>query len=120
MGVDVVDIVRRQAGALQRHRHAAVRAIAIFRRCGDVVSVTGKAVTDDFGINLCAARLGMFQLLQNDDAGTFAHDETVTVAIIGTGCLLRIVVMLGGKRLAGGKAGKRDAADRRSRHHLRP
>ncbi len=57
----------------------------------------------------------MFQLLKHHNAGALAHDETVTIDIIGARGALRLVVEIGGKRLAGGKAGERDAADRRFR-----
>ncbi|MOA09458.1 hypothetical protein D3C78_1292890 [compost metagenome] len=60
-----------------------------------MIGITGKAVTNDFGVNLRTTGLGMFQLFQNDDACTFTHDETVAVTVIGARGLLRIVIMLG-------------------------
>ena len=106
--------------ALQRHGHAAVGAVAVLGRRGDVVGVAGQAVADDLGIDLGAARLGVLQLFENDDAGALAHDEAVAVAVIGPRGFLGRVVAVGGKRPAGGEAGKRKPADRRFRaagHH---
>ena len=76
-------------GALQRARHAAEGAVAILGRRGDVVGVAGQAVADDLGIDLGAARLGVLQLFENDDAGALAHDEAVAVAVIGARGLFR-------------------------------
>src|SRR5580658_8227708 len=42
MGVDIVDIARRYAGAADRGAHAPERAIAVLGRRGDVIGVAGK------------------------------------------------------------------------------
>ena len=47
-----------------------------------MIGITGKAVTDHFGINLCAARLGMFQLFQNDDTGTSTMADTIELGAV--------------------------------------
>ena len=85
-----------------------------------MVGVAGQAVADHFGVDLGAARLGVLQLLQHDDAGALAHHEAVAVLVVGTRGLLRLVVEGGAQRAAGGKAGNGDAADRAlgsARHH---
>lgn len=115
MGVDVVDIGSRQTRTLQRHLHAAIGAVTVFRRSGDVEGISRQAVTDDFRIDLRAARLCVLELFENDDAGALAHDEAVTVDVIGARGFFRVVVVLGGQRLAGGKARERDTANRRFR-----
>ena len=76
VGVDVVDVARRDAGALDRRGHAAERAVAVGGRRGDVEGVARHAVADQLGIDLGAARLGVLVLLQHDDAGALAHDES--------------------------------------------
>ncbi len=120
MGIDVIDIGRRQTGALQRHGHAAEGAVAILGWGGNVEGIAGQAVTDHFGIDLGAARLGVLEFLEHNDPCTLAHDETVSILVIGTRGRLRIVVARRRQSLAGGKAGERNAADRRFRaagHH---
>jgi hypothetical protein len=72
VGVDVVDLGGIDAGALDRHLHAAEAAIAIFRRRGDVIGVAAQTVADDLGVNLGAAGLGVLVLLEHDDAGALA------------------------------------------------
>ena len=108
--VDVVDVGRRKPGALERGSHAAEGAVAVLGRRGDVIGVAGQAVADDLGIDFRAARLGVLQLFEDDDAGALAHDEAVAVAVIGPRRLFRRVVALGGQRAAGGEAGERQAA----------
>ena len=78
---------------------AAIGTFAILGRSGDVVCIAGETIADDFGIDFGATCLFMFQFFENDNAGALAHDETVTVAVIGARCLLRIVIVLGGQRL---------------------
>lgn len=67
VGVDIVDIVRREASALQRHGHAAIRTVAVLGRSRDVEGIAGQAITDNFGVNLRAARLGVFEFFENND-----------------------------------------------------
>ena len=102
--------------------HAAIGAVAVLGRGGDVIGVAGHAVADDLGIDLGAARLGVLELLEHDDAGALAHDEAVAVLVIGARGALGLVVEAGRERAAGGEAGDREAADRRFRaagdHHV--
>ena len=63
--------------------HAAIGAVAVLGRRGDVVGVAGKAVADDLAIDLRAAGHGVLALLEHDDAGALAHDEAVAVLVIG-------------------------------------
>ena len=97
-------------GPLQRRRHAAEGAVAVLGRRGDVIGVAGQAVAGDLGIDLGAARLGVLELLEHDDAGALAHDEAVAVAVIGPRGLFGRVVAVGRQRPAGGEAGQRQAA----------
>src|SRR6266581_1099055 len=62
VGVDVIDLVGRNAGMFERELHGARRAFAIGRRSGHVVGVGRQSVAREFAINLRAARFGVFQL----------------------------------------------------------
>ena len=46
-----------------------------------MIGIAGEAVAGHLGINLGAARFGMFIFFKHHDAGAFAHDETVAVLI---------------------------------------
>src|SRR5690606_29813596 len=87
VGVDVVDLARADAGALQGHLHAAIAAVAVLGGSGDVVGVAGHAVADDFAVNPGATGLGPLVVLEHDNAGALAHDETVAVLVIGARAL---------------------------------
>ena len=89
---------------LSAMRHAAERAVAVRRRRGDVIGVAGKPIADELGIDLGAARLGVFEFFQHHDAGALAHDETVAVLVIGTRGALGLVVEIGRERAQRGKA----------------
>ena len=109
-------------GALHRHLHGAIAAVAVFGRRGDVIGVARQAIADHFGIDFRAARLGVFQLFQHHDAGALAHHKAVAVLVIGPRGLGGCVVEGGGQRAAGDEAGDAEPADRRFRaardHHI--
>ena len=48
-----------------------------------VVAVRGGAVADDLAVDAGAARLGVLELLEHDDAGAAGDDEAVAVLVIG-------------------------------------
>ena len=122
MGVDIVDVLGIELGPLQGGAHGALRPAAVLGRGRDVMSVTGKAVADDLGIDLGAAPLGMLELFQHDDAGTLAHDEAVAGLVPGTRGALGCVVEAGRESARGGEARDADAADGRlgaaGHHHI--
>ena len=67
------------------------------------------AVADDFGVDLRAARLRVFELLHHHHAAAAGDDEAVAVGVVGARGLLRRVVELRGQR-----------AHRVEQHGLRP
>ena len=54
--------------------------------------VGGHPVADQLRVDGRAALLGELQFLEDDDAGAFAHDEAVALAIERTAGVQRIVV----------------------------
>ena len=94
--IDIIDVARRNPGALDRRRHGPVGAIAALLGRGDVIGVPRHAVTDEFGINSGAARLGVFVGFEDDAAGALAHDEPVAVLIVGPRGLFWPVVEIRG------------------------
>src|SRR3954470_12533265 len=71
--VDIIDIALH---GRQRLTHAANGPFA--RGCDPVKAVGGRAVADDFGIDLGTALLGMFQFLEDEHTSAAGDDETVT------------------------------------------
>jgi len=106
VSVDVVDLVGRDAGYLERVSHGTGAAFAFGGHTGHVEGVGGEAVADDFGEDLCAACLGELEIFEDEDACAFADDEAVAVLVEGAGGVLGVVVA-GGECAHGGKA--RDA-----------
>ena len=85
-----------------------------------MIGIARHAIAHNLGIDSRTARLGVLQFLEHHHTGTLAHDEAVTVLVIGARPPGGLVVELGGQRLAGDEAGDADAADRRfgtTRHH---
>ena len=90
--VDVGNFFRTQPRRAQRHFHATSCAFAFGRRGGHVIGVGRVSVAYQLGVNFRAARFGMFELLQHDDAGPFAHHETVARGVEWPGGMLGIIV----------------------------
>ena len=120
MGVDVVDLVRAEVGALESGLHGAHRTVAVFRRSGNVIGVARQAVAEDLGVDLRTALLRVLVLLEHKTAGALAHYEAVALPVPGPRRLCRGVVEVGRQCLAGVEARDADAADRgfgTARHH---
>src|SRR5439155_11957521 len=61
------------------------RAVAVLGSRRDVVGISSRAITGDFGDWFGAPPERVFQLLNDEDTGAFAHDEAVAVAVEGPG-----------------------------------
>ncbi len=95
VGVDVADLLRREAGVAEGVAHHAVATFASGRRLGDVVGIGAHAVADNFGDDRRAALPGEFQLFQNQNPRAFADDEAVAILVPGTAGAMGIVVASG-------------------------
>ena len=68
------------AGTLWRSSawiHRATRAVALVDRLDEVPRVGRRAVADDLGVDLRAARLGVLEVLEHQRAGALAEHEAV-------------------------------------------
>src|SRR6266516_2715196 len=92
MGIDVINLIGRYAGVLERELHGARCAFTVWWRRGHVVSVRGKAVSCDFTVNLRASRFGVLQFLDHHNPRAFAHHKTVAVTIERPGDALGLIV----------------------------
>src|SRR5690554_222838 len=111
VGIDVVNLARADPGALDSGLHAAETAIAVFGRRGDVVSIAGEAVANDFAVDLGATGLSPLIVFQHDNAGAFTHHKAITILVVGARGGFGPVIEAGGERAAGSKAGQRQAVD---------
>ena len=111
--VDVVEILRLDAGALQRRLHRAVGTIAALRRRGDMIGIARKTVADDLRIDARATRFGMVQRFEHDGAGALAHHEAVAIPVERARALRRLVVEARRQGATGAEAGDPDAVDGR-------
>src|SRR5215471_91428 len=122
VGVDVVDVGRRELRALQRHLHRAISAAAVFRRRSYVMGVAGQTIAFHFAIHVRSTRFGVLVLLEHDDAGSCAHDKAVTVLVIGTRSLGWSVIESRRQCAAGNEARDAEATDRgfgaAGQHHI--
>ena len=92
MGIDIVDLRRRDAGAIDRRPHAAQGAIAVLGGRGDVMSIAREPITDEFGVDLGSAALGVLVRFEHHEARALTHDEAVPIAVIrARGSFRRIV-----------------------------
>ena len=95
----------------KRAFHGATRAVAVLGSRRDVVGISSRAIADDFGDRLGAAAERMFQLFDDEDTGTFTHDEAVAVAVEGAGRTRWRFVEAGRKGPGGGEAAEAHQID---------
>ncbi len=75
--VEILDVGRRQPGVVEGAAHGLVGALSV--RVDHVLGVGRHAVADDLGEDLGAARLGVLQGFQHEDAGAFAQNRSVAL-----------------------------------------
>src|SRR5438132_1944355 len=68
MGVDIVNLIRRYPGMLQRTLHCARRALAIRWRRSHMIRIGREAVSGDFTIDFRTTRFGVLQFLHHHNA----------------------------------------------------
>src|SRR6266481_9752823 len=90
--VDVIDLVRRQARALQSIAHRPEGAFAILRGSGQVEGVRRHSVADNFGMDPRSAHSRVLELLEDKDASAFSHHKTVALPVPRSGGARGIVV----------------------------
>ena len=91
--VEIVDILRVQAGVANRLDHGARRAVALRVRGGDVVGIPGQTPRRPSRRGSGRpVRPGVFQALQDQDAASLAHDESVAFGVERAARVLRVVV----------------------------
>ena len=95
MCIDVVDVLRIDVPVLHREPHAALRAVAIFGREGDVVGVGVHAKPGELCIDGGAARHRVGSLLQDEYPGAFAEDEPIALLVPRSTGPFRLIVSRG-------------------------
>ena len=111
VGVDVIDIAGIDAGIFKRLRHGVCGGHAVLIGSGDMSAVATDAVPVHFGVDSRAAGFCVLEFFQDQQAGAFAENKAVAVAIEGSAGFFGIVVALG----QGAHGGKGAQADGRKR-----
>ena len=111
-----------KAGVFDRPGHRADAAVAVFAGRSDVVAVARETVAGELRIDARAARLGVFEFFEHDDAGAFAEHKAIALFIERARCALGVVVARR-QRAHVGEAGHAQRRHRRfgtaSEHHVR-
>ena len=120
MGVDVVDFVRGHPRIGQRQAHRPGVPVGRGRR--GVIGVGGRPIASQLGVDMAAPAPCVLELLQDQDSGSFAQNETVSVLVEGpTGLGRSVVAYRQGSERAEARHHKR--ADQRIRaagdHYIR-
>ncbi len=72
MRANIAYVHRVQISHLQRFLDTHLHRLTL--RLGNVCRIAVSGKTDDFAVDFCPARLGVFQLLQNQRPRTFTDD----------------------------------------------
>ena len=81
MGVHIIDVVRREAGVVERGEHRIGDAVEI--RPHEILGVARRAIADELAERRMAARLRRLQSLEHEHRGALA--EIHAVAALGEG-----------------------------------
>ena len=106
MSIDVADVFGAELRISKRQTHRLRHLVGL--GTGNVRAVGVGAETQNFGINLGAARFGEFKFFENQGAATLADHQTVALGIEGTRRQLRMVVVVSAcskKRIENGGVG---------------
>src|SRR4051812_21535377 len=79
MRIDVVNITAVQSRIFERVLYGSCRAFAGFERRSHMVGVGGMPIALNFGVDMCAACLRVFEFFENENSSAFGDDEAVTV-----------------------------------------
>ena len=118
--IDIINVLRRNSGILQRKLHA--RSAAFSLRCGsrDVIRIAVCTVSDDFRKDLRSPLLRVLLLFEDQNAGPLSHHKAASVRIKRNACPVRIVASA--ECLHGRKSADSKRCDRRlgtsADHHL--
>ena len=122
MGVDVIDVPRREPRGVKGVHHGPDCPAPFGMRRGEMIRVAGGPVSRHLRQDMRASLAGVFQLLEHEDPGALRHDEPVPVAVERAACLVRFVVSgadgLQGAETRVAQPGKRSLGSARE-HHLR-
>ena len=102
--IDVIDIVRRDAGILDGHVNGLCSTFTLrIRRC-DVICIGGGTVSYDFTVDLSTSVFSVFQFFQDQESCALAQDESASFHVERDGSSVRICRRVHGCHI--GKAGK--------------
>ena len=85
MGIDIIHFFRCHTSLFhcKFHRHSG--SFSIFCRRCNMISISCRAVSSEFCVNLRASRFRVFKFFQNYDSGSFSEDKSIPVLIKRTG-----------------------------------
>src|SRR5216110_102241 len=92
MRIDVVNLVGRNPGMFESQLHGACRTFTVWWRRGHVISIRRESISREFAVNLRAARFRVFEFFHHYNAGAFADDKPVAVAVERSGSAFWLVV----------------------------
>ena len=102
--VVVVNVGRGNASVLDGAGKSLRAGFSTRARARDVISVGRSTVAGEFGVNLGAAGLGVFQFFENQHCTAFTHHESRAVQVERARCLFRAIVKLVCKGVHAGEA----------------
>src|SRR6185503_11552984 len=92
VSIYVVDVLRLNTSVFESIRHDANRPVTVLRRLSNVERVARHSVTDQFGVNLCAAAARSLEFFQNQYPGPFADHKSIAFCIKRATGVLGIIV----------------------------
>ena len=92
VGVDVLDISRRDVAVGERALHRSRGLRSVRPRGGHVMRVIRVSISYELGVDMGASGARALQFLEHEDGAALAHHEAIAVAVEGSRGSLRLVV----------------------------
>lgn len=113
MRIDIVDIVRKDKGKIERRKNEEMWEIKDIGRGSDMEGIERNEIEDELGINIRKERKRVLKILKKKNERELENEEEVKIIVIRKWRGGRIVIEIGGKRIEGGKERKRNEDKRR-------
>src|SRR5207248_9321950 len=81
VGVNIIDVIDRKPGVLERELHGPRCAFPIRWRRGHVIGIPAQTVANQFAVNFRVSLFRALEFLNHHNAGAFANDKTVSISV---------------------------------------
>ena len=92
MSIDIIYLIRCHTCLFHCKLHCHSGSFSVLCRGCDMISISCRAISCEFCVNLCTSRFCVFKFFQNYNPGSFSEDKSIPVLIKRAGSCHRIFI----------------------------